>query len=271
MTRNETGAATDPILESDLDAYVDDQLDLARRIAVEAHLSMNPEGAARVMADLSIRGELRLALANQATLVQPATRDAARRLERGLSQGRMLSMLRRIAAVAALVTAGWVANATFQPFHATEVVASTPVPAYVEEAIRAHRTEALRGTMASQAPAAMLDADDIRAATAIVLPDLPESWRVSDVQIFPSDFGPSVEVAITPEEGRRLSLFAVRPGTFAVRNVSHYESGGVDAVYWQIGEVAYALVSDHEADAAETKPQVSRLDQEAVRLARTLY
>lgn len=42
----------DPILASDLDAYVDDQLDVSRRIEVEAYLSEHPESAAQVMADL---------------------------------------------------------------------------------------------------------------------------------------------------------------------------------------------------------------------------
>jgi anti-sigma factor RsiW len=54
---------SDPITEADLLAYVDDQLDVARRIEVEEHLARNPEAAARVMADLKDRDALRLAFA----------------------------------------------------------------------------------------------------------------------------------------------------------------------------------------------------------------
>ena len=51
---------SDPITEADLLAYVDDQLDPARRIEVEEHLAHDPEAAARVMADLKDRDTLRL-------------------------------------------------------------------------------------------------------------------------------------------------------------------------------------------------------------------
>ena len=91
--------AVDPIIDTDLDAYVDGELDVARRIQVEAYLSENPAMAAKVMADLSLKGELRLALAGESAFGRMETRDAARRLERGLSHGRILHSVQRIAAV----------------------------------------------------------------------------------------------------------------------------------------------------------------------------
>ena len=39
------------ITECDLQAYVDDQLDLSRRFVVETHLSRHPDQAAQVMAE----------------------------------------------------------------------------------------------------------------------------------------------------------------------------------------------------------------------------
>ncbi|TIX79135.1 MAG: anti-sigma factor, partial [Mesorhizobium sp.] len=85
----------DPVTDADLDAYVDDQLDVARRIEVEAFLSARPEAAARVMSDLRTRDELRVALAGSKGMARPATADAARRLERGLARGRALRTLQR--------------------------------------------------------------------------------------------------------------------------------------------------------------------------------
>lgn len=41
--------AVDPIIDADLDAYVDGELDVARRIQVESYLSENPAIAANVM------------------------------------------------------------------------------------------------------------------------------------------------------------------------------------------------------------------------------
>ncbi|MCE7077887.1 anti-sigma factor, partial [Bordetella bronchiseptica] len=48
----------EPVTEIDLNAYVDGQLDPARRIEVEDFLSRHPEEAMRVMADLRQRDAL---------------------------------------------------------------------------------------------------------------------------------------------------------------------------------------------------------------------
>ena len=89
----------DPILDTDLDAYIDDQLDVARRIEVEAYLSVHPDAAARVMSDMRTRDELRLALAASKGMARLDANEAARRLERGLSRDRLLGGLQRIAAI----------------------------------------------------------------------------------------------------------------------------------------------------------------------------
>lgn len=49
---------SDPITEIDLLAYVDDQLDPARRIEVEDYLAGHPEAAMQVMIDLKHRDSL---------------------------------------------------------------------------------------------------------------------------------------------------------------------------------------------------------------------
>lgn len=253
----------DPIQTSDLEAYIDDQLDAARRIEVEAHLSEHPEIAARVMADLAIKGELRLALAGNRHPGRAETREAARRLQSALSRNHHFGRLQRLAATVALIAGGWALSTQFGPLTVSPVEASTPAPSFVEEAIRAHGTSLLRETMPSQAGSAHYDAGEIRSATAIVMPQIPKGWVVSDVQIFPSAFGPSVEMSVTDESQVKLSLFAVRPGFFAVQPVTLARDGAVDASYWQIGEVAYALVSERQ--------DASRLKTEAEQLARSLY
>ncbi len=99
----------DPIIDTDLDAYVDGELTVARRVEVEILPLGTPAIAAKVMADMSIRGELRMALAGEGLAAKAETREAARRLERGLAYGRVLSSFQRVAAVAILMAAGWVA------------------------------------------------------------------------------------------------------------------------------------------------------------------
>ncbi|MBB5751365.1 anti-sigma factor family protein [Prosthecomicrobium pneumaticum] len=239
----------DPITEADLQAYVEDQLPVARRIEVETHLCRSPDEAVRVMADLRVRDELRLALAEAPRAARVATTEAARRLERGLGRDRLVRQLRRIAAVAVLIAAGWLAHAEFGAFGVSPVVASAVPPAYVADAVRAHGTAHVRAAMASQPEVPRFDRAELRAATAIDLPALPQEWSVTDVQVFPSAFGPSVEVAIRTEALGPVSLFAVRPGGFDVVSASAVREGDLAAAYWQVGEVAYALVAAAEPEA----------------------
>jgi anti-sigma factor RsiW len=253
----------DAIVEADLQAYVDDELPTARRVAVETYLCQHPAEALRVMEDLRARDELRLALADAPSLTSPSTTLAARRLERGLAHGRILHRARRVAAVALLVGAGWFGNAQFGHLAVREVAASAPPPPYVAEAVMAHRTSLVRAGMRSQPEVSDYDPADIRAATAIVMPALPGDWKVTDVQIFPSTFGPCVEVSVAAPALGRISLFAVRPGHFNVVPATLAGQDELSAAYWQMGEVAYALVA-RSSDGRE-------LDQAAVRLARSLY
>jgi anti-sigma factor RsiW len=234
--------ALDPIMDCDLDAYVDDQLAPTRRVEVEAFLSRNPKVAARVMADLRARDELRLALADRPRVSGIGAGGAARRLERALVRDRALARFRRVAAIAAFVGAGWFAHAQLGAFSVTDVVASTPPPAFVSDALMSHRTALLRGAMASQPRVRAFDSAEIRSQTAIVLPALPVGWQVHDVQIFPSHSGPSVEIALDAGRSGTLSLFAARPGWFAISPVATTTQGELTAAYWQMGEVAYALV-----------------------------
>ncbi|MER9139919.1 anti-sigma factor [Mesorhizobium sp. M0047] len=255
-------AAVDPVTDIDLDAYVDDQIDVTRRIEVEAFLSARPEAAARVMSDLRTRDELRVALAGPKGMARPATADAARRLERGLARGRIFGVLQRAAVVAVFAAAGWLANGIIGPMSVTKVVASPQPPAYVDEAVRAHRTTLVRESMPSQPEAPDYDAGEIRAATAIVMPSLPTDWKVRDVQIYPSRFGPSVEMAVETKDMGLVSLFAIRPGTFDVVKPTIAPLGDISSAYFQIGEVAYAVVG---------RSEVHDLDRAAETLANTLY
>lgn len=252
----------DPITQADFDAYIDDQLLGARRIEVAGYLSEHPEEAARVMADLRGRDELRLALSLPASVPGLASAQAAERLQRSLVRRRIFNALQRVAAVAVFVGLGWLAHANFGPLVVSEVVASTPPPAYVEDAVRAHRASLLREGMQSQPETSRYDPAEIRATTAIVMPELPGEWTVKDAQLFPSTFGPSIELEISSGQMGALSLFAVRPGTFDVVKPKVVRIEESSAAYFQIGEVAYALVSN----TASTE-----LDKAASRLADTLY
>lgn len=249
--------------EAEIHAYVDQQLSPERRIAVEAYLSSQPELAAQVMADLRVRDELRMVMGGVASTDSQETRNAARALQQALMRRGRVALLRRAAAVVAFVSVGWVAHSVINPFAATPVVASVPTPTFVREAMQAHEAMLLREKMQPAAAQATFAAADVRAATGIVLPEFPPNWTLVDSQIFPSTFGPSAEIALKPRTGPELTLYAARTESFSVQRVTLAHSGKAVAAYWQIGEVAYALVSqggnsDELTDAAN-------------RLAKTLY
>jgi anti-sigma factor RsiW len=250
------------ITEIDLQAYVDNELAANRRMEVEAYLRCHEAQAAQIMSDLRTRDLLRLALAESSLPPSGAMVEAAVRLERGLWRDRMVQRARRVAAVAILVGFGWLAHAEVGQLGIGQVGASALPPAYVTDAVMAHRATLVRASMHSLRGAAAYDPAEIRATTAIVLPTLPQAWQVADVQIFPSTFGPSVELVIRSETFGTGSLFAVRPGKFDVVPPTLVHKDDFTIAYWQVGEVAYALIA---------KAQPKDLSEVATALATSLY
>ena len=133
--------SADPISELDLMAYVDDQLDPERRIAVEDHLSRRPVLAAQIMDDLRRRDELRLALTEAASAMSNHRLELpAERLGRRLSFRMALHRNRRAVAASILVGAGWFAHAMFGGLGADPASAAHILPVYADDAVAAHRT-----------------------------------------------------------------------------------------------------------------------------------
>jgi len=251
---------SDPITEADLLAYVDDQLDPSRRIEVEEHLACDPEAAARVMADLKDRDALRLLHA--APLPRPAEPmlAAADQLERALGWQEIGLKLRRIAAVVALVGFGWFAHSQVG-LGINDSEASPKPPVFVEDALHSHATSLLRARMVSQPEIEDYDPAEILAETGIRLPSLPRDWQVRDAQIFPSRHGHSIEIAIDAGDLGRVSLFAAQTPVFDVIAPLPARFEKATAVYWQTGQLAYALTGSGSDKA---------LERAALRLSREL-
>lgn len=251
---------SDPITEADLLAYVDDQLDPARRIEVEEHLARDPTAAARVMADLKDRDALRLLHAAPLARPSEAVLNSAARLGRALSWQAFGQKLRRIAAVAALIGFGWFAHGQVG-LGVSDSEASPKPPAFVEDALHSHETGLLRARMVSQPEVEAYDPAEILAETGIRLPSLPDDWQVRDAQVFPSRYGHSIEIAIEAGDLGRVSLFAAQDQTFDVTAPTLARFDKATAVYWQTGQLAYALTGNGSDKA---------LERAAFRLARKL-
>lgn len=256
---------TDPVVEADLQGYLDGQLPLRRRITVEAHLAARPELAARVMQDMRLRDELVLALAQMPAAPRPTTTQAARRLAWALRWRRRSEPLRRLAAIGLFLAIGWFAHAQYGALGVSQVSASGLPPAFVEEALA--RFE--EGARADRD----YDPGRILAETAIVLPVLPDDWRVEEVASVPSAYGPGVRLSIRAPDIGPVSLIAQRPGVFDVVPVTLARKDAFTIAHWQIGDVAYALVARIDAgDGGEAREGGGRdIDRAADRLIRTLY
>lgn len=229
----------DPINEADLSAYVDGELDTMRRVEVEAHLARHPDDAARVMADLRDRDALREAFSSRTDRMPTRLLDDARRMDRALAWNRFGARLRRVAAVAVLVGAGWLAHTEIGTFGVPGTIASPIDPALVEEARLAHQTAVIRSRTTSQRATPSYDRADLQKATGLKLPELPAGWSVRDVQVFPAREGAGVEMEIDAGPLGDLALFAM--GSSAQTTSAQVTDGGDSAMYWQVGGTAFAL------------------------------
>ncbi|GLS43270.1 anti-sigma factor family protein [Methylobacterium brachythecii] len=235
----------DPITESDLAAYVDDELGAMRRLEVESHLAKHPEDAARVMADLRDRDALREIYASMPGPGPERLRTGARRLDRSMAWQRVGARLRRAAAIAVLVGAGWLAHTEIGTFGVPDSQASTIDPALVEEAQQARQAVLVRAKTHSQRAVSAYDRADLEAATGLSLPSLPEGWSVRDVQVFPSRSGTGVEIAIDAGDLGDLSLFATRKAGGGSGPDGLTRSADGATAYWRYGQTAYALSGAH--------------------------
>lgn len=225
---------TNDVNGPEIDAYVDDQLDLSRRFVVETHLSRHPDQAAQVMADLSTRSALRL-IAPRPDVAPPAMADAAARLA---AQPERPRWRRTLPLVAPLAAAAGLAILFLRP---------AGPPDYVDYAVNSHRIAMMRAAMVSQVETPHYDAREIATNTRIAMPELPDDWRVTDVQLFPTERGPALVIAVKTQAGQDFSLFALRDRSRAPERPDAVQEGSESVAYWRRGDMSYALTGSGEA------------------------
>lgn len=214
---NDAGPTRLTITESDLHAYIHGDLDAQRRREIEGFLACNPDLAARVMTQLHFQGRRPVRRRRGVTVTAIAVGLAA-----CLGSG-----------------AGWAA-AEYRDLDGWREIDGGAPPEYVEEAAESRQATDLRQRMNSQIETAELDVGEIRDRLRIQLPAVPESWRVRDVQVFPTDEGPSVNLVLETHDRRRLQLFAVAASP-AARRPELASKAGDTVAFWQRDGAAYVL------------------------------
>lgn len=241
------GGGAGTIGEDDLLAYVDDQLDLRRRIQVETWLQAHPAAAARVMADLRLRHQMRLEVTSLVPPISAESYAGARRLARRLRWRSMAQRMRRVAAMALVAAGGWVAHQAIVGAGVPIVSASPALPVFAEAAVAAHALWTGMPTDPADGRALMAEAE---AEAGVDLPDLPEGWEVLAVAMAPQAQGPTVELAIlAPGLGRATLRAAVAEDGFVVEEPSAARIGGTGIATWRYGRQLYALCAEAEPPA----------------------
>lgn len=249
------------ITECDLQAYVDDQLDAVGRLEVADYLVRHPDVAARILNDLRIRDAMRAMAGMADAPIAARLQDSARRLDGALYRHRLFSRLGRVMALAAVVVAAVAIN--FNGWHSVQITppAKAAMPVFIEEALMSHKTALVRAHMKSQPEIPHFDPADIRTATHINVPTLPKGWKIMDVQLFPSDYGPSLQIVINAGEKAPVSLFAARASTGLPETPETRIVNGEPIAYWAregtvyvlTGAHSQAFLSEHAADLANNQ------------------
>ncbi|KAF1072480.1 MAG: hypothetical protein GAK45_00184 [Pseudomonas citronellolis] len=228
-----------PPSDQDLHAYVDDQLDAARRAWVEAWLAHHPEQARQVQAWQRDARQLRAALALPPSAT-PARLDPLA-VRRELRQRRQ----RRLATAAALLLALGVGS--LGGWQAREMSLASSEPP-MQDALQAYRL------FASRDSAAPLDAPADGNVSAWLARNLEHASLPADLQglglrtvgarLLATEQGAAALVVYEDGQGHRLSFFVRPPGpAHHLLPRGQREDGDLLARYWSQGDYNYALVS----------------------------
>ena len=143
------------------------------------------------------------------------------------------------AAAAALLATGWFGH---------EVLGDLSTPAnaasFIDEANASYSASLTRQAMRSQIESTLLDRAEIDRSTGIILPRIPQAWRIADVQVYPSDEGNSVALVLLTERHERVLLYAQRAETPAEAVPLSERRSNRTLAYWETGPFAYALTGE---------------------------
>jgi anti-sigma factor RsiW len=224
------------ITEIDRMAYIDGQLDDPRRLDVETSLSTDPAGAAGMMADLAHRTALRMSLGGPTPRPSPALEDliAATQPRPRWRASRWAALAATLAAAALLSVGG----------DAWRLASRVGGPNYLDDAVQSRQASLVRTSMASRPSVPWMKPNDISTAIRIRLPVMPAEWRLVDVQVFPSDEGPSAQLLIDPGDGRQVTLFSSRINGAATRQPVVVDRLGETMAFWEVNGQSFVLMGE---------------------------
>ena len=224
--------------QDELHAYVDGQLDTARRGEIDVWLAEHPEQAAEVAQWRRQAELLRTALPAYLLPANPALDPAVvRRTVRRRRQRRLALCASLLIALGAGATGGWQArNASLAAAH--------PPMQDALEAYRTFATDRLRPVEMDGSHANALESWlSARIGRPMSLPDLGSyGFRLLGGRLLSTSDGPAALVMYEDNQGRRISLY-VRPSSRFPGNLSgSRQDNGLLARYWFRNGYGFAVV-----------------------------
>ena len=237
----------DWVSETELQAYLDGELDDTRARAVELFMADHPEEAARAR---SYQRQMALLRRAYRPLIErpipptiPGTLQAAAQGSRERRGGRFAAIAAAgLMLLAAGAGSGWWLRGV--------VPADAPVEqAFVSDAVAAHLTYAVE--VRHPVEVGRDEEDHLvtwlsrRLGVQLTAPDLKASgWELVGGRLLPASIGPAAQFMYQDATGRRVTLYvraAGDPEETAFRFARH---GSLSAFYWQEGGAAWALLGE---------------------------
>ncbi len=232
----------DQVNEADLHAYVDGQLDAARRAAVESYLAASPAEAERVQAYQELNESLRSLYEPQ--LQEPVPAELMR-----AGGARRPAYLARVAASTAWVLLGGIAGWLL---HSAEPPAQSFARALVKDAVFAHvvYTPEVRHPVevAAEHEQHLVQWLSRRLGAPVRAPHLNSlGYELVGGRLLPAEGTPAAQFMYQNAQGTRLTLY-LRTG--AVQNratlFEFSRQNNVSVFYWIDGPLGYALSGELE-------------------------
>ena len=234
-----------PVSEGDLHAYVDGQLDPARRAKVEAYLAAHPEDVARLNEYESQNFGLHVLFGGTEMHPDPAIdRLSAQFAQAMRRQGQLLELKRIAAGVLLLVGVlgvGWLA-------HDNYTRSDDPFLAFTRQAVGAHTLFAGRNStrhVVSDTEGSTVVSWLSQRLTGVPVraPDLNRlGFSLAMERILPSANGPAAQLLYEhTESDAPVTLFIGKNGDARQAAFTFVQNDDVSIFYWQNGTFAYSL------------------------------
>jgi len=248
-----------PISEDDLQAYVDEVLESARRAEVVEYLSSHPEEARRIERYRDQRAALRAALAPIAEEPLPAELNLARMIKARGRRPRM-EWTRWAAAAAVLLSIG--AATGWSVRGATQRV-SRGIPALASEGMDSYQVYASDRVrpveMGESDRAGLIQWASARLGRPVSVPDLSASgYRFMGGRLVATSHGPAMLFMYDDPQGSRLVLFTREMDADRNTSMSRHSRDGLEGFAWSSQGIGYSLVGPPSSQLHPLADEVRR-------------